>query len=300
MMPLRENAVHWDTLVYIEMFIAGIAAGAYVTAAVLELLGRGKSPLARSAHLLAFPLMATAGILLIVDLGRPERFFHMIVQSKTSLPMLKTWSPISIGSWAVLLFSGFAFISFVDALIERGLFAIGGWRQTRTLHGSKLGLLWVLVGGAVGFFIGAYSGVLLSVTNFSGWGDSAWIGPLYLASAAVTGMAALLLIEAIRGRTGEPDVRVLAGATSALIVWQMLLLVVFIAAGGSAAVSTFLVGSPLVAIAAAVVLGGIVPLVLHFTRASARPPMTALVSVLVLASGLLVRYAVVMGPQLRG
>ncbi len=44
----RANEVHWDWLVYLEMFLAGIAAGAYVMAAILSLLGRGRSPLARA------------------------------------------------------------------------------------------------------------------------------------------------------------------------------------------------------------------------------------------------------------
>ena len=56
----RETLLHWNWLVYLEMFVAGTAAGAYVTATFLELLGRGRSPLVRTAHLLAFPLMALA------------------------------------------------------------------------------------------------------------------------------------------------------------------------------------------------------------------------------------------------
>ena len=97
----RVNHVDWGALVYLEMFVAGIAAGAYATAAILELFGRGRSPIARAAHLLTFPLMAIAGLLLIVDLSRPERFWHMMVQSKTLFPMLKPWSPMSLGSWLV-------------------------------------------------------------------------------------------------------------------------------------------------------------------------------------------------------
>src|SRR5687768_17305142 len=95
----RVNAVHWDWLVYLEMFVAGVAAGAYVVAALLEWTGRGRSPLARAAHGLVFPLILVATFLLIVDLGRPGRFLHMVVESKTLQPMWKPWSPMSLGAW---------------------------------------------------------------------------------------------------------------------------------------------------------------------------------------------------------
>jgi formate-dependent nitrite reductase membrane component NrfD len=294
---IRENPVHWDWLIYLEMFVAGVAAGAYATATLLEVFGRGRSPVARTAHLIAFPLMVVAAILLTVDLNRPERFWHMLVQSKTLLPMFKPWSPISVGSWLVLLFPAVAFVSFVDALIARRVFALGGWRWDRTLHGTPLGLIWSIIGGVLALAVAAYSGVLLSVTNIGGWSNSSLIGALYVATAAVTGIAAVLLIEALRGRTDPADVAGLLRAATGLILWQMLLLVVFLATLGRDGLAVFLTGSPLVAIIGAVLLGGILPLVLRFTRAGVRPSTTALFAALILVGGFLLRYAVVMGPQ---
>src|SRR5438105_2144933 len=167
----RFNSMHWDWLVYLEMFVAGIAAGAYMVAALLEWGGRGRSPLARSAHAIAFPLVALAGLLLAVDLSRPERFWHMVIQSNTMLPMFKYWSPMSFGSVLLLLFGAITFVSFVDFLIGRGLFGLGPWRSETTLHGSVLGRIWALLGLLAGFGIAAYSGILLSATNIPGWGD---------------------------------------------------------------------------------------------------------------------------------
>jgi formate-dependent nitrite reductase membrane component NrfD len=294
---IRENPVHWDTLVYLEMFVAGIAAGAYVTASLLELLGRGRSPIARTAHLIAFPLMALASILLIVDLDRPERFWHMIVMNQAFLPMFKPWSVISLGVWLVLLFPAFAFVSFVDAVIARRVFTIGGWRADRTLHGTPLGLVWSIIGGLLALAVGAYSGVLLSATNFA-WANSSLIGALFVATAIMTGMAAVLLIEALRGATDPSDLQGLSRATTAAIIWWMVILVLFVATLGAAGFSVFLVGGPLLAIIGAAVLGGILPLILLVMGASRRrPSMAALVAVLILIGGLLLRYGVVMGAQ---
>ncbi|MBX5489674.1 MAG: polysulfide reductase NrfD [Chloroflexi bacterium] len=297
MLGERANPVHWDWLVLLEMFVAGVAGGAYVAAVILEVSGRGRSPAARTAHLLAFPLMALATLLLIVDLARPERFWHMAVMNERFLPMLKPWSPMSLGTWLVILFTLFAFVSFVDALIARRLFTIGGWRYDRTLHGTPLGLAWSLVGGLLGLAVGIYSGVLLTVGNFPGWGQTWMIPAVYVSTAMITGVAAVVLIQALVGPT-DADVVSLADANVWLIAWWLVNVVVFLLTlvGGGAAI--FLRGVPLIAILVAIVLAGIVPLVLYALRPISLKGNLVLSAVLVLVGGFLMRYGIVMGPQL--
>jgi protein NrfD len=290
----RLNPVHWDWLVYLEMFVAGVAAGAFLVAVLLEWLGRGRSSTARAAHLIPFPLMALASLLLIVDLDRPERFWHMVVMSEWYRPMLKSWSPISYGSWVVMLFTGVAFVSFVDALVGRGLFAVGSWRRDRTLHGGPLGLAWSTLGAALAVGVAGYSGVLLSVTNIQGWGQTALIPAVYVATALVTGVAAVVLVQALRGDV-DADVVALARTNGWLLGLWLVVAVLFLVTLPPEAAPFFLFGLPLVAIVLALVLGGIVPLVLQ----AARPRLLPLSSALVLLGGLLLRYAIVSGPQLR-
>jgi formate-dependent nitrite reductase membrane component NrfD len=221
----------------------------------------------------------------------------MLVQNHTLLPMFKPWSPMSVGSWLVFLFPAFTVVSFVDALIARRVFRIGGWRYDRTLHGTPLGLIWSLVGGVLALAVAAYSGVLLSVTNFGGWSNSPMIGALYVATAAVTGIAAVLLIEAIRRDTDVADVAALLRVETGLIVWQLVLLLLFFFTLGKAGFEVFLHGGPLLAILGALLLGIVLPLVLRATRFSLRPSNTAVFAALILVGGFLLRYAVVMGPQ---
>lgn len=296
-MIFRENPAHWDWLVYLEMFLAGVAAGAYATAMLLEVFGRGRSPLARVAHLLTTPLMVIVAVLLSFDLERPERFWHMIVQNHTLLPMFKPWSPMSVGVWLLLLFPAFAFVSFVDALIARGVLRLGPWRRDHTLHGTPLGLVWVLIGGSLGLATAAYAGVLLSSTNFGGWSDSTLISALFVATAAVTGIAAVLLIGALTGPADAFDEAGLLRVTAGLVIWQQVLLIVFLLTMGRQGWAVFLHGLPLFAIIGAFLLGGIVPLVLWFRRGGMARGMVALFALVVLLGGFLVRYAVVMGPQ---
>jgi formate-dependent nitrite reductase membrane component NrfD len=297
MLEDRTNVVHWTWLVYLEMFVAGIAGGAFVAATILELTGQGRSRAARTAHLIAFPLMAIAGLLLIVDLKRPERFWHMVVMNERLLPMFKPWSPMSLGTWLILLFSAVTFVSFLDALIARRLIRLGGWRYDRTLHGGPLGVAWSLVGALLGLAVGIYSGVLLSVTSVPGWAQTWMIPAVYAATAMTTGVAAVLLVEALRGHA-DPDVLGLADANVWLIGWWLLTVIVFMVAlvGGGAGV--FLTSIPLLAILAGIVLAGIVPLALRAFRPVGQTGTLALSAALVLVGGFLVRYAIVMAPRL--
>jgi formate-dependent nitrite reductase membrane component NrfD len=220
----------------------------------------------------------------------------MLVQSETLWPMFKWWAPMSMGSWALSLFGGVTFVSFLDALVARGWLRLGPWRGERQLHGTRAGLLLSLLGGGLGFFVGAYSGVLLSVTSIPGWRDTTWIGALFLATAGATGMAALLLIGSLRRAADPAQLAALERTTTWVIVYQMVMLAIFLFTAQPAA-GEFLSGLPLVALILAVVLGGVAPLVIHFGSRRPRPSLLATYGALVLVAGLLIRYAVVMGPQ---
>lgn len=292
-MPHDLVTPDWNWLIVLYFFVGGIAAGAYFSAALLELVGEPQDLAAvRVAHLIAFPLAAICGLLLATDLGRPERFWHMIVQSETARPMLKWWSPMSLGSWALLVFSGMAFLSFIDALVERG-------RGRAFLHGGTFGKLWALAGSLVGFFFASYTGVLLSNSNFSVWMNSTWIGALFMASAASTGLATVALFLRLRRRYPIGTREKLEEADSYAMLLELVVLVVFVISLGAFALP--FLRDPLGAIllwGGVVLLGLLVPLGLHFLAPrSLGSAGTVVATVLTLVGGLILRYVVVMIPQ---
>ena len=81
-----------------------------------------------------FPLALLSGLFLILDLGVPLRFWHMILYSKTFLPWPVWDSPISVGAYALLLFGLFSFLSFLDVLVETGRLP---WAPMRALPGTE-------------------------------------------------------------------------------------------------------------------------------------------------------------------
>ncbi len=182
----------WDIVLY--FFFGGLAGGAYFVASLLRLVGRREDrELSRIGYYLAFPLIIVCAILLIKDLGRPERFWHMVFQSER-LPalMFKWWSPISFGTWIVTLFGALALLSFVHALVEGGVWRESSVRRfTGPFHDPDgwLGTLFLIIAAAWGLVLGGYTGMLIMVSNAPTWSHDPLLPPLFMASGVATGSA---------------------------------------------------------------------------------------------------------------
>jgi formate-dependent nitrite reductase membrane component NrfD len=284
---------HWEWLIVLYFFLGGIAGGSYFLAALLDLWGEAEDrPVARLGYYVAFVGIVLSGLLLIVDLNRPERFWHMLIMSERGWPMFKYWSPMSVGSWAVLLFGGFAFASSLGALEEEGRVQ---WRLLSVLRGRVLHLLLAVLGGLCGFFVAGYTGVLLSVTNRPIWADTNLLGILLLLSGASTAAAALILLSRWRG-TGPTALHWLSWLDSRALVLELVALIALVVSLGS--VARVWLSAWGVLLGLGVVLTGILlPLVLHI-----RPRLLGNLSmpagaVLVLLGGFLLRVVVVLSAQ---
>jgi formate-dependent nitrite reductase membrane component NrfD len=288
---------HWHWLITAYFYLGGIAAGAYAVFTLAGLLGgEAERRAARGGAYLAFPLVCLCGLLLVVDLGRPERFWHMMIASETYRPMLKWWSPMSIGSWGLSAFGAFSFASFLGALAEDGWPGLGRFSTLAArLRGGWFGRLFGGFGLASAFFLGAYTGVLLSATNQPVWAETTWISPLFLASSASTGVAAVILFAAGRLRDVEEGaVARLEWLDGYAIVLELILLAAFAVSLGPLAARGFSRWPGVLIPAVVVPMGVVLPLA---ARSVPRrwSPYAAAASVLV--GGLALRVAVVGMPE---
>jgi protein NrfD len=226
----------WDIILY--FFLGGIAGGSLFLANLLRLSGVQPTLVpARIGYYIAFPLVNLCALLLIKDLGRPERFLHMLVQSeRLPLPMLKWWSPMSVGSWVLALFGLFAAISFVYALLEG---RVVRWdraepvrRWLAPLHRpGLLGAIYLIGGAGLGLLLAGYTGILLNNTSAPTWSQDPMLAPMFMASGVASAGAAIFLLGHFAG-SDLPSARhaVLRVALVALIV-EAVLLVVAVAMG---------------------------------------------------------------------
>ena len=292
-------APEWGWLVVLYFFFGGIAAGAYFIATLIDLVGAERDrPIAKIAYYITAPLVLLCGLFLTLDLQRPERFWHMLIQSNTGLPIFKYWSPISVGAWALLLFGLFTGVSFIGVLAEDARFGLGRLSGlARNLHEGPIGLIFQVIGCLFGFFIASYTGALLTATNQPFWSDSPLIGALFLASAASTGIAVLLLILSFRRGAPPDSVANLERTDRWAMLLELVLLVAFvISLGGLAPVFLFSGYGALLLIGT--LLGGVlIPLFLQWRPRLLGSNGVLLAAVLVLVGGFILRYAIVMAGQ---
>ncbi len=158
---------HWGWNVISYLFVGGIMGGCGMLVALCDgSRDAGDRRLARNAKYLSLLLAGVCPILLISHLGRPERFLNM-------LRIVKFKSPMSLGVWGLLGFSGAAGINALAAL--RG-------KRARLLN-----LPQALLGG----FIAGYTGVLLSATAIPLWAKGKYHIPAISVCSSIAGACAL-------------------------------------------------------------------------------------------------------------
>jgi len=300
----------WGWWIVGYFYLGGIAAGAYFMATLIELFGHeADRPLARIGYWLAFPLIVLCGLLLIVDLHRPERFWHMLFKSEVveeafaagwplsgrswgiaiHAPLLKYWSPMSVGSWAVSLFALCSFLSFLGVLWPEG-------RLARLLHRGPVGRALAVIGSLVGFFVAAYTGALLTATNQPLWSDSVWIAPLFLTSAASTGIASMIVLARWRRAAPIEALHRLERADLWALVLELAVFAIFLGSLGTILVPVLHTWHGLLFIGGTFVLGLLLPLAIHLRLgvSALRPELAA--ALLALAGGFLLRYGLLTTP----
>ena len=279
---------HWYIVWY--FFLGGLAGGAYLIGTLLRLMGDVRDQrVARLAFMVAFVAMVICPILLTLDLGRPSRFWHMLVDARTGGLSLKYWSPMSVGAWALFFFGLFATLSFIDALAGNGWLRHRAARSFANLMTGALGVVVMALGSFFGLFVAGYTGVLLSVSNQPVWSDTWALGGLFLASGLSTGAAALAIVTGRRAEEITTEGK-LARVDRVFTVLELVLLVIFFATLGTLAVQLF--APRWLVLWLLVALGIIVPLAMS---RRARPPVLA--AWLGLIGAFALRMVVVFGAQ---
>jgi formate-dependent nitrite reductase membrane component NrfD len=184
------KAPHWDWKIVLYFFLGGISSASYVIACIAELLGgRTNHQIQRVGRYLSLVTLIPSPVLLILDLGRPERFHHM-------LRVLKLRSPMSVGTWGLTVFGLFTTLSTLIQAAQDGLL---NWAPpVRKLLLVLPRKVLNVFGIVFGFFVGGYTGVLLGITAVPVWAKNhLLLGPLFLSSAMASASAALALVLAL-------------------------------------------------------------------------------------------------------
>ncbi|MFD4190520.1 NrfD/PsrC family molybdoenzyme membrane anchor subunit [Amycolatopsis thermoflava] len=164
----------WEWKIPAYLFTGGLSAGSALLGAGADLTGR--PVLRRASRAGALGALAASMYLLVADLGRPERFLHMLRVAKPS-------SPMSVGTWILVAYGPGAGVAGVAELVPRR------WRGT--LPGRLLGRLARPAGLSAAAFapgVASYTAVLLSQTAVPAWQSAHRQLPfVFTGSAAASG-----------------------------------------------------------------------------------------------------------------
>jgi hypothetical protein len=166
---LKEPVWTWEIPLY---FFFGGLAGASADLALLARIA-GNDKLARRALLAALGGATVSPVLLISDLGKPERFYNM-------LRVVKPTSPMSVGTWVLSAFGASTGAAVASDLL--GVF-------------PRLGRLAGAFSALLGPALAIYTAVLITDTSIPVWHEARRELPLLFAasSAASAGAAAAIL-----------------------------------------------------------------------------------------------------------
>ena len=299
---------NWPLLIDLYFFLVGLAGGAFMAAGVADIVGGKKDRVVtKVGTYLALLALLPGPIFLIIDLGMPSRFLHMLMVQKgadtigmsalTIGPFhIKPYSPMNMGAWALLGMGVCAFIVAVTLYLEDS----GRVRNLGPIRGA-----FGAIGALLGFFVAGYPGQLLASTARPFWTNARPLGALFVAVGAATGLAAIAIVLSLRGPEASGSLaKVRRAYTIAIVIQALALIAVFmaVARGGPAwsmARSAMLTSGSysLVFWVGAVVIGLLAPLALEFRDGFFQgyrrgPGMVMLASLLVLVGGFLTKYLI--------
>lgn len=192
---LKEPVWGWEIAWY--FLLEGISAGAFILGAMARLTGdeRDAETIA-AADYIALAALVPCPPLLVADLGRPERFHHM-------LRVFKPSSPMNTGAWALTAYS-----------VPVGLLALKQWAAPRRdslsvapAAGLLPATLLALAGLPAALTMLSYPGVLLSTTSTPVWSRTRMLGALLACSSMSAAAAVVSFVLAAGGRRAGRGLR---------------------------------------------------------------------------------------------
>jgi Ni/Fe-hydrogenase subunit HybB-like protein len=193
---------------YIANFVFFVATSliGMLISSVLGLIGyKWVKPIARIAEIIAVAFAAIAGLVIISDMGRPDRLPYLFIYGRVQSPILwdvtvvTTYFLVSLMLWFIPMIPDLAIAKTrlegrPPFLVKVYEFLSLNWvnhdKQVRTLNRAVRTLLILVV--PLAFAIHTVTSWLFAVTPRAGW-DSTIFGPYFISGAFVSGTAAVII-----------------------------------------------------------------------------------------------------------
>ena len=203
----NEVELQWSILIVLYPFLTGIVAGAFILASLERVFNVEEvKPTYRLALLTALSFMIVAPLPLQLHLGHPERSFEMYLTPHSTSAMAMFGFVYLWYLLAVLVSE--IWLEFRKDIVQMAL-ASTGWRRTlyrvmalgsynvspRALEiDDKIGRFITIIGIPSAFLLHGYVGFLFGSIKANPWWSTPLMPIVFLFSAIVSGIAAVLLL----------------------------------------------------------------------------------------------------------
>ncbi len=212
-----RDYVSWGMYIANFVFFVAISLIGFLISSALHLLKiKWSKPISRVAEQVAIAGVALAGIIIINDMGRPDRFLNVFLHGRFASPII--WDVTVVTTYltiSVLLFY-LPLIPDLALLRDKGSDDIPKWKmqvykilslgwkgnaeQFKLVYHAMRILMILII--PVGLSIHTVTSWLFAATLRSGW-DTTIFGPYFVAGAFVAGSAAVVIVMyAYRNRYG--------------------------------------------------------------------------------------------------
>ena len=206
----NEAEIHWSILIAVYPYLTGLVAGAFILASLVKVFNvKEVYPTYRLALLTAFSFLIIAPIPLLFHLGRPERFYEMLLTPNPRSAMAMFGFVYAWYLMAVLVVeiwfefrkdmvikaqtSGFPWSWFWKAIT---LFS-NDIRESSLAYDKKIVRVITIIGIPSAFLLHGYVGFLFGSIKANPWWSSVLMPIVFLFSAIVSGIALLIVIYMI-------------------------------------------------------------------------------------------------------
>lgn len=200
----------WGLYIVNFVFFVGLSAGGVIIASLVHAFGAKRfHSVARIAELMAISCLVLATMFIMLDLGRPERFYHLLLYGRLGSPLM--WDVIVIAIYMVLgLAYGYfgaradllkCLVAFPRRRWVYKLLALGYLDGSARAVARDRRILKVLAAVALPLAVALHSvtaWILGLLKAQPGW-HSALLAPLFVVSATVSGLA-LLAVSVVFAR----------------------------------------------------------------------------------------------------
>jgi len=312
--------IEWGLLIVNYLFLGGLSAGVFFVSGLAAYLdqkdGTGDSRIARYGAMIAPWPVAVGCLILVFDLGNWYRFYKLFTHFRIE-------SPMSIGSWLLLLFTGVALVNFYAWLNKEQRDKAFAWlgKKIRGTERFNIDLSsWRRPLAAVGFplslGVGIYTGVLLGAVQARPFWNTNLVAQLFLFSALSTGCALLMVVLSINRKSLEDSqIRFLYTLDICCIVAELFIALPYVIHGELSVKAVqdslkLIMGGPYTIPFWVFFLGMglLIPLVMEVYEIlpvlrAKKPlhhnkPLTAFTAILILIGGFLLRYIFVYAGQM--